>query len=62
MARARLLRGAERVGTPLYAPVDLMRGDDGAPVLLELEVIEPRLYFAQAPGAAARLAAAVAAG
>ena len=29
----------------LYARVDLVRTDDGAPVVMELELIEPSLYF-----------------
>ncbi|WP_092603936.1 hypothetical protein [Actinopolyspora xinjiangensis] len=29
----------------LYARVDLVRGEDGGPMLLELELIEPRLNF-----------------
>ena len=41
---------------PLYARVDLIRADDGAPRLLELELTEPSLFFAQAAGAARRLA------
>jgi hypothetical protein len=45
----------------LYARVDLLRGEDGAPVLLELELTEPSLFLQTAAGAADRLAAAVAA-
>jgi hypothetical protein len=52
----------ERFGTPLYARVDLVPGADGTPVLIELEVIEPNLYLAVAPGAAQRLASAIRAG
>ena len=44
---------------PTVARVDLLAGDDGAPVLLELEAIEPALYLEHAPGAAGRLARAV---
>ncbi|MGH8298294.1 MAG: ATP-grasp domain-containing protein [Steroidobacteraceae bacterium] len=43
--------------TPLYARVDLIRSGDGRPCLVELELTEPSLYFAQAPDAAGRLAA-----
>jgi glutathione synthase/RimK-type ligase-like ATP-grasp enzyme len=46
-------------GTPLYARIDLVRTDDGAPLLLELELIEPNLYLKRSPGAAARLACCV---
>jgi hypothetical protein len=50
----------ERFGrAPLVARVDMLRGDDGEPVLLELEAIEPNLYFEHAPGAAERLADAI---
>ncbi len=35
---------------PLYARVDLIRDGDGEPCLLELELCEPSLFFAQAPG------------
>ena len=44
---------------PPYARIDLIRDDAGAPVVLELELAEPSLFFAHAPGAAARLARAV---
>jgi glutathione synthase/RimK-type ligase-like ATP-grasp enzyme len=42
--------------TPLYARVDLIRADGGDPCLLELELTEPSLFFAHAPGAASRFA------
>jgi glutathione synthase/RimK-type ligase-like ATP-grasp enzyme len=45
---------------PLYARVDMVGGQDGSPVLMELEAIEPNLYLDQAPGAADRVAAAIA--
>ena len=41
---------------PLYARVDLIRSEDVEPCLLELELTEPSLFFAHAPGAAGRLA------
>jgi hypothetical protein len=51
---------AERFGyVPLYARVDMVPGPEGAPILLELEVIEPNLYLDQVPGAADRVAAAI---
>ena len=45
--------------TPLYARVDLIRDENGAPVVLELELIEPSLFFPFAAGSAGRYAAAV---
>jgi O-ureido-D-serine cyclo-ligase len=45
--------------TPLYARIDMIRGADGAPVVLELELTEPSLFLAHAPGSAERLARAV---
>ncbi len=45
----------------LYARVDLVPGPDGAPLLIELELVEPSLFLAHAPGAADRLATAIAA-
>jgi glutathione synthase/RimK-type ligase-like ATP-grasp enzyme len=58
------LRAAEMVlkaaGTPLtYARVDLIRGLDGTPQLMELEVIEPDLFLGHAHDAGAAFAAAV---
>jgi hypothetical protein len=50
---------AQPFGTLLYARVDLLRDAAGAPRLLELELTEPSLFFAHAPGSAARLAAAL---
>lgn len=43
----------------LYARVDLIHDASGAPRLLELELAEPSLFFAHAPGSAARFAKAV---
>ena len=59
LAREIVAEVSARFGTPLYARVDLVRDAGGRPVLLELELIEPRLYFAQAAGASERFAAAV---
>jgi hypothetical protein len=46
--------------TPLYLRVDLLEPEPGRPVLLELEAVEPNLYFELAPGSADRMAAAIA--
>jgi glutathione synthase/RimK-type ligase-like ATP-grasp enzyme len=46
-------------GIPLYARIDLIRNDAGAPCLLELELTEPSLFFAHAAGSAEKLTAAV---
>lgn len=59
------MRLAERVvaavpfGAPLYARVDLIRDDKGAPCLLELELTEPSLFFAHAAESAEKFTAAV---
>ena len=45
--------------TPLYARVDVIRDEKGEPVVLELEMIEPSLFFPFAGGSAERFAAAV---
>ncbi len=47
------------VTTPLIARVDMLRDPSGRPVLLELEAIEPNLYFDHAPEAADSLADAI---
>ena len=46
-------------GALLYARVDLIHDDDGAPRVLELELTEPSLFFAHAPGSAERFARAI---
>jgi len=43
----------------LYARVDLVAGEDGAPLVLELEVVEPSLFLAFREGAADELADAI---
>ena len=42
----------------LYARIDLIRGPQHQPQVLELELTEPSLYFQHGPGSAARLAQA----
>ena len=49
---------AARFGDLAYARVDVVRGPDG-PLLLELELTEPSLFFEHGPGAAQRFAAAI---
>jgi len=44
---------------PLYARIDLIRDDHAAPVVLELELTEPSLFFVHAPDAAGRFADAL---
>jgi glutathione synthase/RimK-type ligase-like ATP-grasp enzyme len=46
-------------GPPAYARVDLVEDAGGAPVVLELELTEPSLFFAHGPDAVERFAAAV---
>lgn len=45
---------------PLYARVDIARDERGAPMLMELELIEPFLYMFLCPEAAERFARAIA--
>ena len=59
LAQRALAAAAAHLGrtTPfLYARVDLIHDSHGSPRLLELELAEPSLFFAQAPGSAARFA------
>ncbi len=42
---------------PLYVRFDMIRDRWGTPVILELEMTEPSMFFAYAPGSADRLAA-----
>ena len=53
------LRGPVPRSELLYARIDLVPGDDGEPLLLELELAEPSLFFGSAPGSARRWADAV---
>jgi hypothetical protein len=43
----------------LYARVDMIPGPDGAPLLVELELVEPSLFFFTAPGSAQRFTDAI---
>lgn len=52
-AASRLL-AAVPLPRPLYARVDLVPSFDGRPLLLELELFEPTLFFATAAGSAER--------
>lgn len=55
----RALAAAPGPRPPLYARVDLLNDDAGRPVLTELELIEPSLFFRHDPSAAGRLADAL---
>jgi hypothetical protein len=60
LATAVVAELSRRFGTmPLYARVDMLAAPDGEPVLLEVEAVEPSLYFEHAPGAAERFAGAL---
>lgn len=60
-AVGRTLEALERraVARPLYARVDLARGEDGHLLLMELELIEPSLYLRMHPEAPERFARAL---
>ena len=60
VARAALAAVPGGASGLLYARVDLVHDDTGAPRLLELELTEPSLFLGHAEGAADRLAAALA--
>ncbi|HST39327.1 MAG TPA: hypothetical protein VLK58_07450 [Conexibacter sp.] len=59
LARHAIAEISERFGVPLYARVDLVADDSGAPLLLELELTDPALYLAASPGAAHGLTTAI---
>ena len=44
---------------PLYARIDMLRGDDGKLLLMELELIEPYLYPQEGPGVGQMMADAL---
>ncbi len=56
VALAALAPLADRI---LYGRVDLARDDAGRPMVMELELIEPSLFFARQPGSADRFVAAL---
>jgi len=57
---ARRALGAIPLQTPLaYARVDLIRDADGAPCLLELELVEPSVFVGYADGVADRFVQAL---
>jgi len=58
--RAVALAALASYGDLLYGRVDLARDDAGRPLIMELELVEPSLYFAHDPGSAARFAAGLA--
>jgi hypothetical protein len=43
----------------LYGRVDLARDDAGKPMVMELELVEPSLFFTRGPGSADRFVAAL---
>lgn len=51
--------GADVTEPLLFARVDVVSADDGQPVLMELELVEPSLFLSLADGAVGRLADAV---
>jgi glutathione synthase/RimK-type ligase-like ATP-grasp enzyme len=62
LARAAVAVAAQRQrdgGALLYARVDVVRDDHGAPRVMELEVIEPSLFFAQSEEALRRYVSAL---
>lgn len=60
LAFGRAVVEAAGVAELLYARVDYLRGDDGEPRLVELELVEPSLFFRHDPTSPRRFAEAVA--
>ncbi|MEJ7599878.1 MAG: hypothetical protein WKG01_18375, partial [Kofleriaceae bacterium] len=46
-------------GELMYGRIDLARDPAGQPMVMELELVEPSLFFAHQPGSADRFAAAL---
>lgn len=59
LARSALEAVPVALGELLYARVDLVPGENGAPLLMELEITEPELFLRMEPSAPARLAAGI---
>lgn len=60
LAAAQAIMAALPFPTPLYARIDMVRGQDGGLLLMEAELIEPYLYPLQGPKLGPMLAAAIA--
>jgi hypothetical protein len=61
LAALALDRARARLGSmPLYARADVVRDAQGAPMVSELELIEPSLFLRQSPAALERFARAIA--
>lgn len=58
-ARRTVAAVPKRLGDVLYARVDIVRDDTGGPMLIELELVEPYLFFEHSPEAAGPFAQAV---
>jgi glutathione synthase/RimK-type ligase-like ATP-grasp enzyme len=56
VARAALAVVTARLGETTYARIDLVRDDENRSCVMEVELVEPSLFLAQAPGAARRFA------
>lgn len=56
IAHAALAAAEQLLGPTTYARVDLVPQPDGTPAVLELELLDPALYFDTQPAAAARFA------
>jgi O-ureido-D-serine cyclo-ligase len=59
LAEAAVAAIPEAAPAPLYARIDLAYDPDGRPCVMELELIEPSLYFTQCEPALARFVAGV---
>ena len=60
LARAAVARAGEAIGEPpMYARVDVAPDAAGRPLLMELELIEPSLFFPQSPRALDAFVAAI---
>ena len=60
LADRAITAASQLIGQPLlYARADMARSSDGVPVIMELELIEPSLFFSQGPDALGRYVAAI---
>jgi hypothetical protein len=61
LGRAAVAAAETLLGPTAYARIDMVTGAGGAPAVLELELLDPRLFFVTAPDRAARFAEVIAA-